>query len=230
MPVADRAIPTSDSSAALTASLLGKIFANSGVSSTRLLPFWYAAKCLPRTPFPRSSRRYSARISSTFFIDAPFMFGGQPGADQSNRVSSFSIDDRKNSTHTRHTESQPAFLTNRMIRVRKIYAIESPSTDAASSKLTLCFLRFRAAFAGSASNLMLHYFTGPNTLKPHAVSKSGLMARRRTLPAPERSRRARGARLARLMQTSLGGRGRGGSAGRRENGPRQRDRLTSVNE
>ena len=40
---AERATSTSDSSAEFTASLVGKIFANSGVSNTRLLPFWKAA-------------------------------------------------------------------------------------------------------------------------------------------------------------------------------------------
>ena len=72
-PFPERATPTSELNAAFTASFVGKILDNSGVNMTRLLPFLNSSKCFPRTPLPRFSRRYSARITSDFFIGFPFM-------------------------------------------------------------------------------------------------------------------------------------------------------------
>src|SRR5579859_1752568 len=47
--------------ASLTASAVGKAAAISGLSKTRFVPLTYARWYFPRTPFPRSSRRYSRR-------------------------------------------------------------------------------------------------------------------------------------------------------------------------
>lgn len=73
----------SERRASLTDSSVGNALATSGLSSTRLVPALYASKYLPRTPSPRSSRRYSGRSSSTssFFIDLPFLTGCGTSAD-----------------------------------------------------------------------------------------------------------------------------------------------------
>src|SRR3990167_991396 len=73
----------SELSASLTARSVGNAAATSGLSSTRLVPARYAFRYFPRTPFPRSSRRYSGRSSSrlTFFIYFPLISCHQTRAE-----------------------------------------------------------------------------------------------------------------------------------------------------
>ncbi len=65
----------SERRASFTASSVGNASATSGLRRTKLVPARYDSRCLPRTPWPRSPRRYSGRNSSTsvFFIDSPIL-------------------------------------------------------------------------------------------------------------------------------------------------------------
>lgn len=75
------------SSASFTASALGNALATFSYSKTRLLPFETRSKYFPRTPLPKSSRRYSARISSlALLIYSSFMSSCPSGADDSDSV------------------------------------------------------------------------------------------------------------------------------------------------
>jgi len=84
------------------------------------VPFWYSAKCLPRTP-PR--RSYSERISSgagfllAFFVDMPFRIRCKPRADDSNAVRAVGMRDNQDSPPTGNTRGQETCLSGGMIWV-----------------------------------------------------------------------------------------------------------------
>ena len=70
--------------------------------TTTLLAFEYRAAYRPRINGPRSSRRYSARISSPsnlpFFINSPFQSGCETSADNAYRATSVWLGDGKHAT------------------------------------------------------------------------------------------------------------------------------------
>jgi hypothetical protein len=117
-PVAERATTTSEFSAAFTASFVGKTLESSGVKTTRLLPFLNSWKCFPRTPLPRSSRRYSARIGLVFFIDR-FVPGRQTTTDDAVPPASEGVDNGEDTRALRLPKHQPSVLTDRMVGIRE---------------------------------------------------------------------------------------------------------------
>ncbi len=69
--------------ASFTDSSVGNAFATSGLSKTTFVPDLYSSRRLPRTPAPKSPRRYSGRSSSdlAFFIYPPFLPCHATGTD-----------------------------------------------------------------------------------------------------------------------------------------------------
>ncbi len=83
------ATPISERSASFTSSAVGKTRATSGSRMTRLEPATNRLKYFPRTPGPRSSRRYSVRSVSRpddlgLLVDLALMSRRPSGADDSN--------------------------------------------------------------------------------------------------------------------------------------------------
>jgi hypothetical protein len=73
---------------------------------------------LPRTPLPKSSRRYSGRISSlALLIYTSLMSSCPTGADDSDCSAPLCVHHRKQSARLRETKRQEPLLPNRMIRV-----------------------------------------------------------------------------------------------------------------
>lgn len=114
------AIATSARSASLTDFESGKASANSGSRSTTFVPRRYLSTYLPRTP---SEKSYSAliprlrRLDGGFFIVASLIIRRRTSADQTDPLSTNSMDHNQQTTLAGHSNDYEALFVHSMIRV-----------------------------------------------------------------------------------------------------------------
>lgn len=158
-PVVCRAIFIRLRSASLTEASSGKAAATSGLRRTRLVPFLYSSKCLPRIPFPKSSRLYSFLISSclTVLIYFPLLFCCAPRAYYSCLSKSLSMNDTINWLAFEWPNVRNLCSPIEWSGSLKVIASGSPNTVAASWKDMPCFLKLEFDLSGSHSNFICYF-------------------------------------------------------------------------
>src|SRR5260221_4256777 len=177
MPVAVEAIDSKLRSASFTASLFGNTFVSVGSMTTTLVAFAYWAAYLPRTSGPRSSRRYSARISSslglTFFINFLFLSDCGTSAENTDDIPAICVTNNQYTALTGKTDRDIARFTYGMRQITTTYRDRIPKHRAGFIKADAMFEQVRRRFGGvpfkshqqTLRQLVLDNITPPNNPK-----------------------------------------------------------------